>query len=291
MTVQLASPYPLLSVSVVTYKTPPEELKSILHGLRASGVDPITTVVDNSPTRDLEPIVRRAGAAYIFPGKNTGYGGGHNIAIQTMLNRSDYHLVCNPDIRCGAEVLPALIDFMDRFPEVGLVMPKIVYTDRTEQWLCKRLPSPMDLFLRRFLRGRTEGKLLKQQREIYELKGVDRSQTQEIPNLSGCFMFLRSDVLRRIGLFDERYFMYLEDIDLCRRVGAVSRTVFHPEVTVVHGFSRGSYKNLRLLAYHMASAVRYFNKWGWWSDEERHDLNQRAGAVLQEEAMYLTQSR
>ena len=291
MTVQLAASYPQISVSVVTFKTCPNELKSILHGLRDSCVEPIVTVVDNSPTRDLEPVVRRAGAAYIYPGRNTGYGGGHNLAIQSVWNRSTYHLVCNPDIQCGAEILPSLTDFMERFPEVGLVMPRVIYSDETEQWLCKRLPSPMDLFLRRFVGGSMEGKLLRQQREMYELKGVDRSQTQEIPNLSGCFMFLRTDVLRRVGLFDERFFMYLEDIDLCRRIGAVSRTVFYPEVSVVHGFSRGSYKNVRLLGYHMASAVQYFNKWGWWSDTQRRDLNERAGLVLEDVPAYVTQAR
>ncbi len=97
----------------------------------------------------------------------------------------------------------------------------------------------------------------------------------EVPSLSGCFMFMRVSVLREIGGgFDERYFMYAEDLDLCRRIGEVSKTMFFPKVSVVHEYEKGSYKNKKLLKYHITSVIKYFNKWGWLFDSKRKEKNQ-----------------
>ena len=95
----------------------------------------------------------------------------------------------------------------------------------------------------------------------------------EVPALSGCFMFLRVDVLKKVGMFDERYFMYAEDLDLCRRIGEVSHTMFYPAVSVYHAYEKGSYKNKKLLKYHICSVIKYFNKWGWMFDAKRTHKN------------------
>lgn len=97
----------------------------------------------------------------------------------------------------------------------------------------------------------------------------------EVPSLSGCFMFVRIAVLKKVGGFDERYFMYAEDLDLCRRIGKVSRTMYYPNVVVYHEYAKGSYKNRRLLRYHLSSVVKYFNKWGWVWDLDRKIINKR----------------
>ena len=96
---------------------------------------------------------------------------------------------------------------------------------------------------------------------------------QDVPTISGCFMLLRTDVFRRFGGFDERYFMYMEDVDLVRRIGASHRVVYDPRVWVVHGYGKGSYRNNKLLYYHIRSAVQYFFKWGWFFDRERTARN------------------
>lgn len=85
------------------------------------------------------------------------------------------------------------------------------------------------------------------------------------------------------GGFDERFFMYLEDNDLSRRVGQVSRTMFYPHVSVIHEYKKGSYKNPKLLIYHITSAVKYFNKWGWMFDNEKKKVNH---LVLKELGFY-----
>jgi GT2 family glycosyltransferase len=232
------------------------------------------SVVDNSSDAALKSLVEDHGAIYISPDRNLGYGAGHNLGMLHAIEQSTYHLICNPDIECGPAVLSELAEFMDLNPQVGLVMPKVLYPDGREQRLCKRLPTPGDLLLRRFA-GPAGKRLMQRSLGRYELCDVDLGATRQVPSLSGCFMFLRSAVLRQIGLFDPRFFMYMEDVDLCRRVGAVSHTVFYPRVSVTHGYAKGSYKDPRLLRFHIASAVRYFNKWGWFHDPLRDELNRR----------------
>ena len=67
--------------------------------------------------------------------------------------------------------------------------------------------------------------------------------------------------------------MYLEDVDLSRRIAEVSKVLFYPEVTVIHEYEKGSYKNKILLYYHIKSAIQYFNKWGWIYDSKRKEIN------------------
>ena len=95
----------------------------------------------------------------------------------------------------------------------------------------------------------------------------------DVPYLSGCFMLLRNDCLRKIGLFDENIFLYTEDIDLTRRIHKHYRTVFYPDVSIYHIHERGSYKSLVPFLIHLRSAVKYFNKWGWFNDPDREFIN------------------
>ena len=86
-------------------------------------------------------------------------------------------------------------------------------------------------------------------------------------------MMVRTSIFPKIGLFDERYFMYMEDVDLCRRIGEVSKTMYFPDVHVFHEYQKGSYHNWLLTKYHISSAWKYFGKWGWFFDKTRDKLN------------------
>ncbi|MGC2639994.1 MAG: glycosyltransferase family 2 protein [Acidobacteriaceae bacterium] len=263
-----------VSASIVAYRNDPDELIEAISSVLSTPGIATCTVIDNSPDPDLRETVLEAGANYIFAGSNLGFGGGHNLALRANLNSAPYQLVLNPDIRFGPEVLPALCAFMDANPSVGQVMPRIVYHDGSEQRLCKLLPTPFDLILRRFL-GPLASRLFKARRDRYEMRSFDMHVTREVPSLSGCFMFLRSSLLHEIGLFDTRYFMYLEDVDLCRRIGSRSKTIFYPHVAVAHGYAKDSYRKARLLKHHIISAMRYFSKWGWLTDAETNARNER----------------
>ena len=98
------------------------------------------------------------------------------------------------------------------------------------------------------------------------------------PCLSGCFMFMRISSLQEVGrdgeFFDGRFFMYFEDFDLIRRLHKVGRTVYFPDVKIVHDHAAESYKSRKMLLTHIKSAFRYFNKWGWIFDRERREWNE-----------------
>lgn len=273
-----------INTSIVLYKNKKEHINRLVNNLLNTSIDIKINLVDNSPTdelkylADLDPRIE-----YIFNNANLGYGKAHNIAIRKSIEENvPYHLVLNPDIYFEKGVLEELYEFMESNPDVGNVMPKVLYPDGEIQYLCKLLPNPMDLFGRRFLNFWPFKKLLLKRNELYELRFSNYNEIMEVPYLSGCFMFLRTSVLKRIGLFDERFFMYLEDTDLSRRIHSAAKTVFYPYVHIYHEYRKGSYKEFKLLYYHISSAIKYFNKWGWFFDEDRRNFNQRTlQSVLQ----------
>jgi GT2 family glycosyltransferase len=87
----------------------------------------------------------------------------------------------------------------------------------------------------------------------------------DIPYLSGCFMFLRTETLKKVGFFDDKIFMYLEDADLTRRFLEVSRTVYFPKAHIFHHFAKLTHKKVKFKWITVQSAFIYFNKWGWFN--------------------------
>ncbi|RJF97809.1 glycosyltransferase family 2 protein [Noviherbaspirillum saxi] len=268
-----------ISCAIVSYHNPPEQIAEALRSVAATPMDIALYLIDNSANDSLGAVAREFGAHYIHRPDNPGFGSAHNLAIAASLEQgADYHVVLNPDISFGPEVLPALSAYMEQHRDIGLLMPDIRYPDGSRQHLCKLLPHPGDLTVRRFLPFlyRLSGRV-----HTYELHCGDYDSTMEVPALSGCFMFLRTAVLRQVGGFDQRFFMYLEDVDLSRRIGRVARTVYYPGVSIVHAYQKGSYRNSALLMRHIRSAIQYFGKWGWFFDAERSEVNRRALQKLQ----------
>lgn len=262
-----------ISVSIVLYNNPAEDVINAVNSVLSSSRKIVLFLVDNSEEDHFRYKFQSPRIHYIFTGKNLGYGKAHNLAIERSKELSKYHLVLNPDVEFSGSVLDTLFQFMEKRSDIGLVMPKVLYRNGETQYLCKALPSPSDLFLRRFFPGPLK-KLVRKKMERYELKGKDYNSIMDIPNLSGCFMFMRNEVLQTVGGFDERYFMYLEDTDLCRRINEYYRTVYFPGVSIIHGYSRASYKSFRLMKHHLVSSLSYFNKWGWLTDRSRNKINE-----------------
>ena len=209
---------------------------------------------------------------YRFIGENIGYGRGHNHALrESIYDGVAFHLVMNSDMVVRAEDIDTLCAFMQSEPLVGQVMPRVVYPDGTTQYLCKLLPTPLDVFGRRFLPRRW----MARRNARYELRMFGYDRPLNVPYLSGCFMLLRTQAAFEARLFDERYFMYPEDIDLTRTIHRNCLTLYYPAVTVVHNHKQGSYHSLRLLWVHIVNLCRYFNKWGWWYDPERRAFNRQ----------------
>jgi hypothetical protein len=153
---------------------------------------------------------------------------------------------------------------------IGQLMPKVFYPTGEIQYLCKLLPTPYDLIFRRFL----PQKWIIKRTETFELRASGYNTIMDVPYLSGCFMFLRTEALKKIGLFDENIFMYGEETDLCRRlIEGGYRTIFFPKVHIFHHFAKGSHKSWRLTKIGVESAIYYFNKWGWFFDKKRTKIN------------------
>ncbi len=212
-----------------------------------------------------------ASITYLPNPKNIGYGAAHNIAIrESIYDDIPFHLVINPDIIIAPDTLEILMNFIQQHPQVGCVSPKVIYPNGELQYLCKLLPTPLDVFGRRFL----PKAWMKKRNERYELRQSGYNQPMNIPYLSGCFMLLRTSALQKVKLFDERFFMYPEDVDLTRRLHQQYLTVFYPQTTIVHNHAKQSYHSIRMLWIHATNMCKYFNKWGWFCDQERKRINQ-----------------
>lgn len=262
-----------MTASVVIYANVLVDIQQLLTGLREPQHILRWVVVDNGSSDEIRDAVQQMGGIYVRPAMNLGFGRGHNLALK-LLDGVDtpYHLILNPDIVFDSDALGRLADVMDSHPDVGLVMPKVLYPDGSNQHLCKLLPAPIDLVLRRFLPGPWKG-LARKRTASYELRFLDADAPAYVPSLSGCFMFARRSVLQAVGGFDERFFLYMEDVDLCRRMLGVSRLLYWPGVTVEHVHQMGSYRSRKLLFLHIRSAIQYFNKWGWFMDATRTQIN------------------
>ncbi len=269
-----------ITVSIVIYNNKLSEIHGLLARLQQDACIERWVVVDNGSSDAILDAVQEMGGLYVRSGENLGFGRGHNLALKHLVGvDAPYHLILNPDIEFGADTLGRLAGMMDAAPEVGLVMPKVVYPDGGVQYLCKLLPAPMDLVLRRF--APLIIKRLAQERiAAFELRNFDYAAPAHIPYLSGCFMFARRSVLEAVGGFDERFFLYMEDLDLCRRIAAKSKLLYWPEVAVTHVHQKASYKSFRILRLHLVAAITYFNKWGWFFDAQRKDANRATIAHL-----------
>lgn len=267
----------ILSASLVLFNNSPRQYELAIRSF-LEGSNGLLYVVDNSAEPLCHPLFSHQQVRYIYTGVNLGFGKAHNIALRTVAGASDVHLFLNPDVEFDVDVLPHLLTFLEDRADVGAVMPRVIYPNGDLQRLCKLLPTPVDLILRRFIPLRGIRDSINRR---YEMHWLAQDVPTCVPTLSGCFLMIRSELLRRVGGFDERFFMYMEDVDLVRRVGDFAQTVYLPSVQIVHGYAKGSYRNRKLLCYHLRSALQYFSKWGWLWDRTRRDRNRAACRLAQ----------
>ncbi|WP_107310886.1 glycosyltransferase family 2 protein [Burkholderia metallica] len=267
----------VLSVSVVTYRSDDAMLAQTFSSLLAAcrrvresrpGLVVHVYLIDNGNEAMKLVAARNRFSAEgvectVLTGHgNIGYARGHNLSVGAA--RSDYHLILNPDIDTEPDALGHALDFMDTHPDVGLLTPRIGDDRGGVQYLCRRFPTLFDLLVRGFLpermRGWFAGRLAR-----YEMRDVinDHDIAWDPPIVSGCFMLFRTEVLKKLGGFDPRYFLYFEDYDLSLRTHDVARVAYVPSVRVIHhggGASRKGFAHIRMFA---ASAFKFYNRFGW----------------------------
>jgi GT2 family glycosyltransferase len=251
-----------LGASIVLYKTRVAEILPLIRQLLDQRTS-LVYLIDNSPKGfdAFEGWTPPDRVMTISTRQNLGYGRANNIAIRDSVRRHKYHLVCNPDVSMGDDTLKTLFEVLERRADVGLCTPRIVNVDGELQYLCKLAPSPVDSIVRLI----APESWFSRQRAVYEMRGDEKAYAGEMSPefVSGCFMFFRSEVLGRVDGFDERFFLYYEDVDLSRKALQVAKNIYFPGTTIVHVHARASRKSLRLLLAMSRSACQYFNKWGW----------------------------
>ena len=261
----------MTTASIVVHKSPVEELAKALQCLEDSSVDRVY-IIDNSPTLELKKVVENYKKAQYRHVENNGFGAGHNLAIKQALEAgADYHLVMNSDVWWEQDVPGEIIRFMNSHPDAGLVSPKTFYPNGDLQYTCRMLPTPTDLFFKRFLPSSFKKKRMK----TYLLEDFDHNHEINCPYLLGSFMFFRAEALRECGLFDERFFMYPEDIDITRRIHEKWKTIYWPGISIIHEHRQASKKNFKMFWIHFTNMVKYFNKWGWIKDNKRKIYNKQ----------------
>jgi GT2 family glycosyltransferase len=192
---------------------------------------------------------------------NVGYGAGHDLALGGPGGR--WHLVLNPDVEMDQDAIVEGLRFLEARPEVGLVTPRAVDDEGRRLFLCKRYPGLLVLGLRGFA---PEGvrRPFQTLLDRYEMRDLSEHEIATgIPIASGCFMLARADVLRSLGGFSPRYFLYFEDFDLSLRLGRVAEIAYVPSVRIVHLGGEAARKGLKHQRLFARSALTFFSTHGW----------------------------
>ncbi|KUY98719.1 glycosyl transferase [Burkholderia territorii] len=264
------------SVSVVVYRPDEAQLRDTLRSLRDAivamrqyrpEVSARIYLIDNGgfggDSASLVVLEDSGISCTVIAGHgNVGYGCGHNLAVARA--SSSFHLVLNPDVDIQRDALMCALEFIDVHPDVGLLAPRVTDGDKVVQYLCRRYPTVVDLFVRGFLPTRLRFPF-NQRLARYEMRDLinDHDIVWDPPIVSGCFMLFRTDVLKKLGGFDPRYFLYFEDYDLSLRTHDVARVAYVPSVRVIHHGGGASRKGLAHIRMFAASAFKFYNRFGW----------------------------
>ena len=220
-------------------------------------VDNGVSISDENEVKDfIEFLNQIPNTVYIDTKSNLGFGKGHNY-IMNMLN-SEYHAIVNPDIIFCEDSFTEIIEWMDNKKDVGMVIPRIFDENGNKQEVCRLELTVFDMFNRMFLKG-----LFKKRARKHLMSEKDFNKPFKVPFGQGSFLVIRTKLVKELGGFDEHFFMYCEDADLCKRVNEVSKLMYFPDTKIIHKWEKGSSGNLKLFKYHVQSMIYYFNKWGW----------------------------
>jgi GT2 family glycosyltransferase len=248
---------PDLSVVIVNWNTC-GDLRECLSSIRDEGAEVI--VVDNASADGSRHMVEEEfpQARLIANTRNLGFATASNLGIEASHGR--YVLLLNPDSEVRKGAFKALIDFGDRNPRIGIFGPKILNPDGSIQYSCRRFPNLKAGLFRNTILGR----LFPKNAYIrdYLMTGWDHNEPRDVDWVSGAALVIRREAIDDVGLLDERFFMYCEDVDLAFRAGQKGwRVAYFPEAVVVHARAKSSDKAVyRMVIEFHRSMYRFFEK-------------------------------
>lgn len=217
-----------VAVVILNYKVKDLALKCVWSVQKSSYHDTEIILVDNNSNDGLEEQAKKiAGIVFIQTGKNLGYGGGNNVGIKKGLSKkSDFIFILNPDATLDKDAISNLVRDCQKF-RADILGPKIYFEDRKTLWYA--------------------GGIFDKDNVLGKHRGVDEKDLKqynkalETDFVSGAAMFVKSDVFKKIGFFDERYFLYYEDSDFCLRAKKQGlRIIYAPNACVYHANAKST---------------------------------------------------
>jgi GT2 family glycosyltransferase len=259
----------LLSISIVIYRLNLTVLEKALEHLSAATKMLNGNVklffVDNNSSRENSAALKALAKkfALLHPSiiqnpKNLGYGIANNQAINQT--QAKYHLVLNPDAYLDQQALIEAVQYMETHLNVGLLCPAVFGEDGQRHYVHRLDPTLWDLFLRGaapvFLK-----KIFQKRIDAFELRHINWEIEQDILSPSGCCLFFRTSILKKISGFDPDYFLYYEDSDIGRRIRQHAKIKYLPSFKVTHVWAREGHKSLKMKWHLIKSGLIYFSKW------------------------------
>jgi GT2 family glycosyltransferase len=260
---------PELSVCIVNWNTR-QDLEEALRSVLESNPDlDIEVIVLDNASRDgsADMVGERFPAVTLIQSPdNVGFARGYNRAAGEARGRC--LLILNPDTVVQPHALARLVEFMDSHPDAGAAGSRLLNSDGSLQFSCRRFPTPMAAVLRNTVFGRMLPR--NSFTRDYLMQDRDHSSTQQVDWVSGAAMCIRREAWDQVGGFDEGYFMYAEDMDLCLRLQQAGwRICYVPEAVIVHRIGRSSdQRPLAMVIQFHRSMARFYRKhyarlWPW----------------------------
>lgn len=239
-----------ISASIVIYKENKETLEKVINSFLNLEFEKELIIVDNSPSDELKIFCESfENTQYIFKEENLGFGAGHNKAFKNLSKKSDIHMIINPDVYFSTDEITPFLNWFYKQKNIALSTTKVCYTSGENQNIVRKIPIGfLDLIKR---------KLKLNSGELF----IKDYTINEIPFAHGCFLIFKSEVFQKLSGFDERFFMYMEDIDIFIRAKKYGKTVINTHYKIYHEYRKGSSKSLKLLWWHFLSAIKFFKKY------------------------------
>lgn len=256
-----------LLLVVVGYHPSDSEVDTLATSLAScsSGVAVVVVANDHQPGEPIDRLVQQVNL-FLPVSRNLGYGRAFHAALdayRACAALPPWVAVLNTDLSWRPGSFERMLGWLRHQPDVVLAVPQILDPDGRPQQLCKRDPTLLSLASRRFVPGWIKPDWLRRYDAYQQMEDRPLEQVFDVPYLSGCCMLMRYSALEQSGGFDRRFFLYLEDADLTRRLRQFGRCVHLPVAEVVHAWGRGSHRSIFLTLVNLKSAWIYFTTWGW----------------------------
>ncbi|MEM7726712.1 MAG: glycosyltransferase family 2 protein [Cyanobacteria bacterium P01_A01_bin.45] len=222
-------------------------------------------VYDNASTDSSPKILDEYNQEYpnLFIGikgkENLGFAKGNNKAVEASPSKN--YVLINPDVTFKSVVITKLQETLESAKDIAVVCPKLLFLDNSVQPSIRRFPTFLYLFFKLFLGEKLQNRLYPF--DYYYAQLPEAVTTIEVNWAIGAFMMVSGEYVRLYGLFDERFFLYFEDVSLCLEAWQNNyRVLFDPSVSAMHLYPRKSTSSgfNRLTLIHMISALKFFGK-------------------------------